>query len=275
MKSEEFKKILEVYSKLDDSKKKEAHFAISEVWGEMAKEYARLCDEDAEYTSLFEEISEIHNVLSFDFDSVLSQFIYEGYEDDPDLVPEYFREKIYAEHKDIFENYELYVKEANEELELLKSKKFVINREGRIKKVEKELHYYKRAAWFYEYSQDMIKKQDLWSHLAATDKKIVMYGMGNGADKILNVCAERGIEIADFFASDGFVRGHSFHGKVVLSYSDTKEKYGAEKMIYSSGYPFYQEGCGMLQLKHSGLSDADIEKIAGKNLENLLKGAQL
>lgn len=77
----------------------------------------------------------------------------------------------------------------------------------------------------------MIKKQDLWSHLATTDKKIVMYGMGNGADKILSVCAERGIEVADFFASDGFVRGHMFHGKRVLSYSEAKEKYGADGMI--------------------------------------------
>ena len=59
----------------------------------------------------------------------------------------------------------------------------------------------------------MPKFEDLWSHLAATDKSIVMYGMGNGADKILSVCRERGIEVKDFFASDGFVRGHSFYGK--------------------------------------------------------------
>ena len=29
---------------------------------------------------------------------------------------------------------------------------------------------------------------DLWSYLSTTDKAVVMYGMGNGADKILNVC---------------------------------------------------------------------------------------
>jgi FkbM family methyltransferase len=50
--------------------------------------------------------------------------------------------------------------------------------------------------------------------------------MGLGADKIIKVCEEKGVEISDFFASDGFVRGHSFHGKVVLSYSEAKEKYG-------------------------------------------------
>ena len=53
---------------------------------------------------------------------------------------------------------------------------------------------------------------DLWSYLRRTDKKILMYGMGNGADKILNICERYGIEICDFFASDGFVRGHQFHG---------------------------------------------------------------
>ena len=67
-------------------------------------------------------------------------------------------------------------------------------------------------------------KVDLWHYLKTADKPILMYGMGNGADKILKVCESYGIEIADFFASDGFVRGHSFHGKVVLSYSQAKVK---------------------------------------------------
>jgi FkbM family methyltransferase len=58
-----------------------------------------------------------------------------------------------------------------------------------------------------------------------------MYGMGNGADKILAVCDRFGISVADFFASDGFVRGHSFHGKRVLSYTEVKEKYGVENLI--------------------------------------------
>ena len=73
--------------------------------------------------------------------------------------------------------------------------------------------------------------RDIWEYLANTDKPIVMYGMGNGADKILNVCNSKNIDIKDFFASDGFVRGHSFHGKRVLSYSETKEKYGSGNFI--------------------------------------------
>ena len=81
---------------------------------------------------------------------------------------------------------------------------------------------------------DFLKRlpdKDLWSYLSTTNKTVVMYGMGNGADKILAVCERYGIAVADFFASDGFVRGHSFHGKTVLSYSAVKEKYGAENII--------------------------------------------
>ena len=73
--------------------------------------------------------------------------------------------------------------------------------------------------------------KDLWEYLSTTSKNIVMYGMGNGADKILDICGRYGIEVKDFFASDGFVRGHLFHGKRVLSYSETCEKYGRENMI--------------------------------------------
>ncbi len=72
---------------------------------------------------------------------------------------------------------------------------------------------------------------DLWHYLSESKKNVVMYGMGNGADKILAVCEKYGITVADFFASDGFVRGQSFHGKTVLSFSDIIEKYGKENVI--------------------------------------------
>ena len=37
-------------------------------------------------------------------------------------------------------------------------------------------------------------RNDLWDHLASTTKTVVMYGMGNGADKILAVCEKYGID---------------------------------------------------------------------------------
>ena len=68
------------------------------------------------------------------------------------------------------------------------------------------------------------EKNDMWEELRQSKKPIVMYGMGDGADKILAVLESRGISVSDFFASDGFVRGQTFHSKKVLSFSEIKNK---------------------------------------------------
>ncbi|MBQ9787264.1 MAG: amidohydrolase family protein [Lentisphaeria bacterium] len=57
--------------------------------------------------------------------------------------------------------------------------------------------------------------------------------------------------------------------------ADLAKIYGAERLVYGSGFPKYNHGSGMLQLKHSTLSEKEIAMIAGKNLEELLKGAEL
>ncbi len=74
-------------------------------------------------------------------------------------------------------------------------------------------------------------KQDLWEYLQQTEKTVVLYGMGNGADKILKACEEKGIPVSDIFASDGFVRGHQFHGMSVKTWSKIRELYGAQNVI--------------------------------------------
>ena len=66
---------------------------------------------------------------------------------------------------------------------------------------------------------------DIWHTLKASTLPILIYGMGNGADKIIAVFEKYGIEYSDVFASDGFVRGHQYKGKRVLSYSEATEKY--------------------------------------------------
>lgn len=67
--------------------------------------------------------------------------------------------------------------------------------------------------------------RDLWTYLQTANLPIVLYGMGNGADKLLAELHLRGLDAADFFASDGFVRGHSFHGKKVLTFNEILAKY--------------------------------------------------
>lgn len=67
---------------------------------------------------------------------------------------------------------------------------------------------------------------DLWTYLSKTDKKVLLYGTGNGADKILDELTRREISVDGVFASDGFVRNRVFRGFQVLSYTAAREKYG-------------------------------------------------
>ncbi|MBO5274688.1 MAG: hypothetical protein J6I45_08755 [Clostridia bacterium] len=110
---------------------------------------------------------------------------------------------------------------------------------------------------------------DLWRYLQKASKPILMYGMGNGADKILAVCERCGIEIADFFASDGFVRGHSFHGKKVLSYSEACEKYDDFIVLlsFASSLPDVVERVLKIAEEHE-LYAPDVP-VAGEGLFNL------
>ncbi len=67
---------------------------------------------------------------------------------------------------------------------------------------------------------------ELWEYLKTAQKPIVLYGMGNGADKIINVLNEKGIAFQGVFASDGFVRDKLFHNHKISSYSELKSRFG-------------------------------------------------
>lgn len=69
-------------------------------------------------------------------------------------------------------------------------------------------------------------KSDLWKYLQSTDKPVVLYGTGNGADKILDELNRRGVSVQGVFASDGFVRSRQFRGFTVESYASCKERLG-------------------------------------------------
>ncbi len=72
---------------------------------------------------------------------------------------------------------------------------------------------------------EKITEAPLWDYLKTAKKPIILYGMGNGADMIIEVLESLGLHHSEVFASDRFVRGHFFHGKKVLTFSEVKEKY--------------------------------------------------
>ena len=66
---------------------------------------------------------------------------------------------------------------------------------------------------------------DMWQALKNESRPIVVYGMGNGADKLFERLEKFNITPSAVFASDGFVRGHSYRGYRVSSFSEIKEEY--------------------------------------------------
>lgn len=72
----------------------------------------------------------------------------------------------------------------------------------------------------------ILEKVSLWDYLKTSNKPICLYGMGDGALKIYSQLKKRGIEISGIFASDEFVRGHSFLGFEVKTLKRTKEELG-------------------------------------------------
>ncbi len=53
------------------------------------------------------------------------------------------------------------------------------------------------------------------------------------------------------------------------------ERYGADHLLYGSGYPSWTHVSQMMNIKHAKISESDRRKIASGNLERLLEEAQL
>lgn len=74
--------------------------------------------------------------------------------------------------------------------------------------------------------EKILKLQSSWEFFKNTDLPVVIYGTGNGADKVIDEFESLGIEISGIMASDGFVRKRSFRGFEVKSISDIEEEFG-------------------------------------------------
>ncbi len=76
-----------------------------------------------------------------------------------------------------------------------------------------------------------------WQRLPALaqNKPLVLYGMGNGADKLLRQLERLHLQPAGLFASDEFVRGQSFAGLPVLTYAEAKRRFGQMLVLVCFG----------------------------------------
>ena len=72
---------------------------------------------------------------------------------------------------------------------------------------------------------------DLWTYLKQQNRPAVLYGTGDGADKIIAVLEKNGIPVSGIFASPGFVRDRKFHGIQVEPFEKLYERYGKDMIV--------------------------------------------
>lgn len=77
---------------------------------------------------------------------------------------------------------------------------------------------------FFSLFQEWSEREDLWDLLKKNDLPIYIYGMGNGADRLAERLHSLGISEKGYFASDAFVRGQSFRGFPVETFSAILER---------------------------------------------------
>lgn len=78
-----------------------------------------------------------------------------------------------------------------------------------------------------------------WEYMRNTDLPVFIYGMGDGCIKLLKWFEGFSIPCAGIFASDEFVRGHSFQGHKVHRLSEIEQALGDEfvtALAFGAGY---------------------------------------
>ena len=80
-----------------------------------------------------------------------------------------------------------------------------------------------------------ITNESIWKVLQGTSRPIIIYGTGNGADKIIEQMHRYNIRVYGIMASDDFVRGQSFQGHIVRRLSDFERKVCDPIIIISFG----------------------------------------
>ena len=105
---------------------------------------------------------------------------------------------------------------------------------------------------------------DVWTMLSECGLPIVMYGMGDGAEKIMRVMEACGLKPAEFMASDEFVRGHSFKGYRVKKLSEIEEQYDDFVVVvcFGTALPEVMENIERISQRHRVVAP-DVPVIGG------------
>lgn len=97
------------------------------------------------------------------------------------------------------------------------------------------------------------RDQSVWDFLRSCEKPIVLYGMGDGADKVLAAFEKYHIHADAVMASDDFVRGQQFRGFTVQRLSDIENQYDdfVVALCFASQLPEVMDAIKAVARKHT------------------------
>ncbi len=93
----------------------------------------------------------------------------------------------------------------------------------------------------------------VWDKLKNSELPVVLYGMGNGADKVLDEFEKRQIKCCGVMASDDFVRYQNFRGFTVKKMSDFENELGdfTVALCFASSLDYVMEHIKKVNSKHT------------------------
>lgn len=101
--------------------------------------------------------------------------------------------------------------------------------------------------------RDFLLLETSWEKLKKSPLPVVVYGTGNGADRVFDEFSRLGITVSAVTASDGFVRKRTFRGFEVKSLSQAENELGdfIVALAFASPLPQVIENIKKLSLRHT------------------------
>lgn len=91
-----------------------------------------------------------------------------------------------------------------------------------------------------------------WEFFKSCDKPVIVYGMGDGGDKVIDALGKIGVTVTDVIASDDFVRSQNFRGYTVKTLAQAEELYGdfVIALAFASSIPDVMQNIISISQRH-------------------------
>ncbi len=118
-------------------------------------------------------------------------------------------------------------------------------------------------------SSEFAPSSDIWTQLRCDPRPIVLYGTGNGADRIIDILERNNIKISGIFSSTAFVRDRFFRGYKVETYEALRERFPDMRILMCFGSAREEVLSFVKEIAETNEISAPDVPVYGENVFNL------